>query len=45
MSNMIGLTWNKSLKPTVTRVMPFAELAKSLPRYGSLAPPFYSQND
>ena len=32
---------NKSLKPTVTHVTPFAEKAKPAPRYGSLVPPFY----
>ena len=30
---------NKSLKPTVTRVTPFAEKAKPAPRYGGLVPP------
>jgi len=32
-------TPNKSLKPTVTLVTPFAEKAKSAPRYGGLIPP------
>jgi len=31
---------SKSLKPTVTRVTPFADKAKPTPRYGSLVPPF-----
>jgi hypothetical protein len=35
-----GLPWNKSLKPTVTRVTPFAEMANPAPRYGGLVPPF-----
>jgi hypothetical protein len=30
---------NKSLKPTVTRVTPFAEMANPAPRYGGLVPP------
>lgn len=30
---------NKSHKPTVTRVTPFAEQAKPAPRYGGLVPP------
>jgi hypothetical protein len=34
---------NKSLKPTVTRVTPFAEMANPAPRYGGLVPPFYEQ--
>ena len=38
-----GLTWNKSLKQTVTRVTPFAAKAKPAPRYGGLVPPFYRQ--
>ncbi len=33
--------WNKSLKPTVTRVTPFADEAIIAPRYGGLVPPFY----
>ena len=33
--------YNKSLKPTVTRVMSFAKKAKPAPRYGGLVPPFY----
>ena len=33
--------YNNSLKPTVTRVTPFAEKAKPAPRYGSLVPPLY----
>jgi len=33
--------WNKSLKPTVTRVTPFAGMANPAPRYGGLVPPFY----
>ena len=33
---------NKSLKPTLKPVTPFAEMAKSAPRYGGLVPPFYS---
>jgi hypothetical protein len=33
---------NKSLKPTVTRVTPFAEMAKPTPRYGGLVPPLGS---
>jgi len=32
---------NKPLKPTVTHVTPFAEIAKVAPRYGGLVPPFY----
>ena len=35
------MAYNKSLKPTVTRVTPFAEMAKLAPRYGGLVPPFY----
>ena len=30
---------NKSLKPTVTRVTPFAKKANPAPRYGGLVPP------
>jgi hypothetical protein len=30
---------NKTLKPTVTRVTPFAKKAKPAPRYGGLIPP------
>ena len=37
-----GLTGNKSLKPTVTRVKPFAEKVKPAPPYGGLVPPFYA---
>jgi hypothetical protein len=33
---------NKSLKPTVSRVTPFAEQTKPAPRYGGLVPPFYA---
>jgi hypothetical protein len=36
---------NKSLKPTVTRVTPFAEMAKPTPRYGGLIPPLYLPED
>ncbi len=32
-------TYNKSLKPTVLRVTPFAKMANSAPRYGGLVPP------
>ena len=37
------ILWNKSLKPTVTRVTPFAKMAKPAPRYGgfTLANIFY----
>ena len=35
-------TQNKSLKPTVTHVTPFAKKAKPAPRYGGLVPPFCS---
>ena len=31
--------YNNSLKPTVTRVTPFAHKAKPAPRYGGLVPP------
>jgi hypothetical protein len=31
---------NKSLKPTDTRVTPFAEIAKFAPHYDGLVPPF-----
>ena len=31
---------NNSLKPTVTRVTHFAEIAKFAPHYGGLVPPF-----
>ena len=34
---------NKSLKPTVTRVTPFAANAKPAPRYGGSVPPFHGQ--
>jgi hypothetical protein len=34
------LASNKSLKPTVTRVTPFAEKANPAPRNGGLVPPF-----
>jgi len=33
------LASNKSLKPTVTHGTPFADKAKSAPRYGGLVPP------
>ena len=39
MGNMYGLTWNKSLKPTVTHVTLFAVKAKPAPPYGGLVPP------
>jgi hypothetical protein len=32
--------YNKSLKPTVTRVTPFAEMANPAPNYSGLIPPF-----
>jgi hypothetical protein len=35
------MKYNKSLKPTVTRVTPFAERAKPAPRYGG----FYISKD
>jgi len=35
---------NKSLKPTATRVTPFAIKAKSAPRYGGLVLPFSTEN-
>jgi hypothetical protein len=38
------LQQNKSLKPTVTRVTPFAEKAKPAPLYGGLVPPLYDLN-
>ena len=34
---------NNPLKPTVTRVTPFAEKANPAPRYGGLIPPFCCQ--
>ena len=34
---------NKSLKPTVMRVTPFAKKAKPAPPYGGLVPPFCDQ--
>jgi len=34
---------NNPLKPTATRVTPFAEKAKPAPRYGGLVPPFYTE--
>ena len=37
-------TYNKSLKPTVTHVTPFAEKAKLAPRYGGLVPPLCWRN-
>jgi hypothetical protein len=40
-----SLAANKSLKPTVTRVTPFAEKAKPAPRYGGLVPPFYNRKN
>ena len=36
-------THNKSLKPTLTHVTPFAERANSAPRYGGLVPPLNGQ--
>ena len=38
------MTWNNSLKQTVTRVTHFAEIAKPSPRYGRLVPPFHVLN-
>jgi len=38
-AEMKRLLQNKSLKPTVTRVTPFAEKAKPAPLYGGLVPP------
>jgi len=35
------MRYNKSLKPTATRVTPFAEKSKPAPHYGGLVPPFY----
>ena len=34
--------YNKSVKPTVTHVTHFAEMAKPAPRYGGLVPPLYT---
>jgi len=39
MCNMNGMKWNKSLKPTATRVTLFAEKAKFAPYFGGLVPP------
>ena len=36
-------TYNNSLKPTITRVTHFAQIAKLLPHYGGLIPPFCDQ--
>ena len=36
-----NLSPNKSLKPTVTRVTPFAAKANPAPPYGGLVPPLY----
>jgi len=36
------ISQNKSLKPTMTRVTPFAERAKPVPRYGGLVPPLHA---
>jgi len=35
---------NKSLKPTVTHVTPFAKKANPAPRYGGLVPPLDGTN-
>jgi hypothetical protein len=39
---MSWVPYNKSLKPTVTRVTPFAEMANPAPRYGGLVPPLHA---
>ncbi len=41
MNGIIDLQPNKSLKPTVTRVTRFAEMANPAPRYSGLVPPFH----
>jgi hypothetical protein len=35
------IVYNNPLKPTETRVTPFAEMANLAPRYGDLVPPLY----